>query len=413
MKNQDKIPLATLKCVLCGNTYSSDTVTYTCACSPSDGILDVNYDYEALAKNIRLSDIANSKEVGMWRYLPLLPVPAGAELPEISVGNTPLTESRFLSDKVNLRSVMIKDDSRLPSGSLKDRASAMAVVQAKAKGFDTIATASTGNAAAALACLCANFGIRAVVYVPADAPAQKLLAIRAYGARIITVNGSYDEAFERCLTDARKNGWYIRSTAYNPYMTEGKKTVAYEICEQLGWAVPNAIFVGVGDGSIIGGIHKGFKDLMSLGWTKSLPRLFGTQAEGSNYLADAWSNGRAILDGSSKPARTIADSLQAELPKDRVKAMRAVVDTEGAFVQVNDPEILLSMKDYALVGYLAEPASAAALAGLYKACNEDLLNAEDTVVLVNTGTGLKDTRSIEKMLGADAENQASQLAKIP
>lgn len=412
MNTQGMVPIGKLKCVLCGSTYDSDTTIYTCDCNPSDGFLDLDYEYASLRSTVSKADVTNSSEVGMWRYRSLLPVPAGAEIPEICVGGTPLTENRGLSDALNLRSVMIKDDSRLPSGSLKDRASAMAVVQAKARGFDTVATASTGNAAAALACLCANFGLQAVVYVPASTPAEKLLSIRAYGAHVVAVDGTYDEAFEECLNTARKNNWYIRNTAYNPYMTEGKKTVAYEICEQMNWSTPDAIFVGVGDGSIIGGIHKGFKDLLALGWIDSMPKLFGVQAEGSNYLADAWGNGNHLKDCPARPVSTIADSLQAELPKDRVKAMNAVVETEGAFVQVSDLEILQAMKTYSQAGYLTEPASAAALAGLYKANSQQQLQPKDTVVLINTGTGLKDTLSVKKMLETCPAHRTQVLSKI-
>jgi threonine synthase len=211
------------------------------------------------------------------------------------------------------------------------------------------------------------------------------------------VEGSYDQAFELCLEAAAKYGWYNRNTGYNPYMTEGKKTAAYEICEQLNWDAPDVILVSVGDGCIIGGLHKGLKDLMALGWIEKMPRLIGVQSEGSNFMAKAWENDEDVLTKRPIVADTVADSISAGLPRDRLKAMSAVRETNGAYIQVTDEAILAAIPALARgSGVFAEPAGAAAYAGLVKAVDNGLVSVDDRVVVVNTGNGLKDVQSAMK-----------------
>jgi threonine synthase len=195
-------------------------------------------------------------------------------------------------------------------------------------------------------------------------------------------------------------GWYNRNTAYNPYMTEGKKTAALEICEQLDWEVPDRVFVGVGDGCIIGGLHKGFKDLLALGWIDRLPRLMGVQAAGSAALYDAWVRNVDPLDMTPIDAHTIADSISAGLPRDRIKAMRAVVETQGAFVSVTDEEILAAVPVLARdAGVFAEPAGAAPYAGLVKVVSSGAVASDERVVVLATGNGLKDVGSAIQSVG--------------
>jgi threonine synthase len=216
----------------------------------------------------------------------------------------------------------------------------------------------------------------------------------------LAVDGTYDDAFELCLAASKKYGWYNRNTAYNPYMTEGKKTASYEICEQLAWQVPDRIFVGVGDGCIIGGLHKGFKDMLALGWIDRMPRLMGVQAAGSAALHTAWKQQTDPLEMTPIEAHTIADSISAGLPRDRIKAMRAVVETDGAFVSVTDQEILSSIPVLAQdAGVFAEPAGAAPYAGLVKALSKGTVDAGERAVVLVTGNGLKDVASAIKSIG--------------
>jgi threonine synthase len=167
--------------------------------------------------------------------------------------------------------------------------------QGAERGAKIITTASTGNAAAALSGICASVGQPNVIFVPEKAPAAKIAQLLAYGSTVMLVRGTYDDAFDLCLQAADAYGWYNRNTGFNPYMSEGKKTATLEICEQLAWNAPDRIFVSVGDGCIIGGLHKGLKDLMALGWIEKMPKLMGIQAAGSNYLAEAWANGEDVL----------------------------------------------------------------------------------------------------------------------
>lgn len=378
-----------LRCLICGTRYHCDEIEYVCPLHGNEGIVDVEYDYGLIGS--RVTPRRLRQERGMWRYRPLLPVASGSPAPPLVVGETPLVEAPRLAAMVGLGEVLIKDEGRQPTASLKDRASAMAVVKAAERGIDTITTASTGNAAAALAGLCAAADMRAVIFVPAAAPAAKLAQLTAYGAAVVLVDGTYDQAFEMSMGAAARTGWYNRNTGFNPFMTEGKKTVVFEVCEQMAWSVPDAIFVPVGDGCIIGGVHKGLRDLKALDWIDRIPRLIGVQAEGSSFLAQAWSQGENPLTKSPIDPRTIADSISAGLPRDRLKAMRAVVETSGAFVTVTDEQILAAIPEVARgCGVFGEPAAAAAWAGVRVAAETGLIGSRERVVVLNTGSGLKD-----------------------
>jgi threonine synthase len=299
-----------------------------------------------------------------------------------------------LATILGVHQLWIKDDTRQPTGSLKDRASAVAIVKAYETGAKIITTASTGNAAAALSGLCASVNQPNVIFVPASAPEAKVAQSLAFGSRILLVEGNYDDAFDLCLEAAQAYGWYNRNTAYNPYMTEGKKTVAYEILEQLEWQSPDVIFIPVGDGCIIGGVHKGLKDLIGLGWIEKIPRLIGVQASGSSSLYDAWKKGIPPTEIRLIKTNTIADSIAAGLPRDRIKAMRAIRETHGAFVVVNDEEILKAIPSLARSsGVFAEPAGAASLAGAVKAISMGLVAPNERIVILVTGSGLKDIRA--------------------
>ena len=384
-----------LRCLVCGRVYAPGEVDYVCPRHGVDGNLDVLYDYERIGASFSPVDAART--TGMWRYRPLLPVEAGAKVPPLLVGDTPQYLVPRLAATLGLRRLWVKDDGRNPTASLKDRASALAVVKAAERGAGLVTTASTGNAAAALAGLCAAAGRPCLIFVPAAAPPAKVAQLLAYGAMVLSVKGSYDQAVGLCLQGSAAHGWYNRSTGVNPYMSEGKKTVAYEICEQLGWQAPDAIFVSVGDGCIIGGVHKGLRDLLALGWIDHMPRLYGVQAAGSNYLAEAWERGEDPLTKAPIVAHTVADSISAGLPRDRLKATAAVEETDGAFVTVSDEEILAAIPVLARgSGVFAEPAAAAAWAGLVRAAGYGLVGPDDRVVVISTGSGLKDVASARR-----------------
>ena len=390
-----------LTCVICGKTYPADFAGYVCTDHGNEGILDVRYDYARIASSWAKDDLDANRNRTMWRYRPLMPIRPDAPVPPLTVGGTPMYDARPLAADLGIAKVWVKDEGRQPTASLKDRASAMAVVKAQERSAAVITTASTGNAAAALAGICASVGQRNVIFVPKTAPEAKVAQLLAYGSTVALVNGNYDAAFELCLLAAEEHGWYNRNTGFNPFMTEGKKTAGLEILEDLEWNPPDAIFVSVGDGSIIGGVHKAMKDAVGLGWIEKSPRIYGIQSAGSDYMVQAFESGEDVLTKAPISADTLADSISADLPRDRIKAMAAVTETGGAYLRVGDDEILAAVPLLARgSGVFAEPAGAAAYAGLIAAVHQGLVTATDEVVVLSTGNGLKDIAGAMKAVAA-------------
>lgn len=384
-----------LECTLCSAGYEPGPGRYTCDPCGEAGTLDVRYDYSTVGERLTPQSLAADRDPTMFRYRPLLPIAPDATPPPLTVGGTPLYPAPRLAGQLGIRSLWIKDEGRQPTASMKDRASAIAVMKAQEEGAEIITTASTGNAAAALAGIAASAGQRSVIFVPESAPEAKVAQLLAFGARVVLVAGNYNDAFELATEAVTKWGWYNRNTGVNPYVAEGKKTVALEIVEQLEFAPPDAVFVSVGDGSIIGGVHKGLKDAAALGWIDSMPRIFGIQAAGSDYMVQAFESGADIATMPAITAHTQADSISADLPRDRVKALAAVTETGGAYLRVEDDHILQSIpKIGAATGVFSEPAAAAALAGLEVATAQGLVGAADRVVVISTGSGLKDISGV-------------------
>ncbi|HEY6401080.1 MAG TPA: threonine synthase, partial [Blastocatellia bacterium] len=272
--------------------------------------------------------------------------------------------------------------------------SALAVVKAREVGASVVTTASSGNAGSALAGMCASVGMKSVIFAPVYAPAAKIAQLQIYGSKIALVEGSYDEAFDLCLEAGRRYGWYQRSTGYNPFMAEGKKTAALEISEQLNWEVPDKVFVGVGDGCIIGGMWKGFNDLNRLGLIDRLPQMIGVQAEGASAIVDAV-NGDGILRAG--PAQTVADSINVGRPRDATRAIRAIRMSNGCGVKVSDEEIIAAIGRLARsTGVFVEPAAAAAFAGFVKHCEAGAIKPDESALLTLTGAGLKDVETARR-----------------
>ncbi|MEX1311297.1 MAG: threonine synthase [Candidatus Sulfomarinibacteraceae bacterium] len=319
-----------------------------------------------------------------------LPIDDPRHLPPLPVGDTPLVEAPMLRRALGMDHLFVKDDTRNPSGSTKDRASQLVVAKALESGADTVAAASTGNAATALAAVAASAGLRAVVFVPADAPPAKLVQMLSYGAELLPVAGSYDDAFELSLAVCERYGWVNRNTAYNPFTIEGKKTAALEIAASTAPDVPDAVVVTAGDGVITAGLAKGFADLEAAGLIQRRPRLIVVQPEGSAAIAVALRSGAGQITPVTGAA-SVADSLTVEAPRNALLCLREVRATGGAGVIVSDRSILASIPRLAgHTGIFAEPAGAAALAGLEAALREGLVDRDERVVLVVTGSGLKD-----------------------
>jgi threonine synthase len=400
------------RCSLCKAEYTPDQVTYTC---PKDGgNLDVILDYEAIRRKYQPEDLTTRAEDSLWRYLPLLPVqdPGGESTPIRSAGWTPVYRLERLAKSLGLEHLWLKDESRNPTGSFKDRASAVVVSRAREISAEIVVTASTGNAGAALAGMAAAVGQKAVIFAPRSAPPAKVAQLLVYGAQVILVDGTYDQAFDLTIQTAEEFGWYCRNTGYNPFTAEGKKTAALEVWEwweeeHRTWHTPGnpldhhrplTIFIPVGDGNIISGIHKGFKDLLVLGWIERLPRLIGIQAKGSAAIANAFQAGAEQINPVS--AKTIADSISVDLPRDGIRAVRAARETGGTYILVSDKEILQAIASLGPQGIFAEPAGAAAYAGLVRAVAQEIIQPGDPVLVLSTGSGLKDVRAALKAVKA-------------
>ena len=398
-----------LRCVVCGATYAPEPGRYTCDVDGMVGCLDVIYDYELVASRLDREVLTARRDPTIWRYVELMPLMAAPDH-MVPVGGTPLVEAESLASRIGVGRVQVKDDGRQPSASLKDRASAVATAKAMEFGSEVIATASTGNAAAALAAVTASVGLPAVIFVPAAAPQAKIAQLLAYGSAVVLVDGTYGDAFDLCQAASETFGWFNRNTGVNPYVAEGKKTVSLEILEQRGWQPPDAIFVSVGDGSIIGGVAKGLRDALRLGWIDRMPQVFGIQAAGSDYLVQAFENGEDVVTKPEIEANTVADSIWAGLPRDRVKALAAVVDSGGQYLRVTDDEILAAIPTLAAsTGVFAEPAAAAAWAGAEVASRAGHLSADSDIVIISTGSGLKDVPAAMRAV-ADAGREGLRVS---
>jgi threonine synthase len=375
------------RCTQCGRTFDRDEVRYLCPdCSvdfrpgvPLPGVLEVVFDAEALHRSFNPGRPD-------WSLLCAVET---AFHPPLAVGQTPLHRAHRLGAELGLERLLIKNDALNPSGSLKDRASFLVVAEATRLGERRVVAASTGNAASALACVCASAGLEALIFVPETAPWAKLVQMRVCGARVIPVRGTYDDAFRLSLEYTAQRGGLNRNTAYHPLTIEGKKTAGLEIYAQCG--VPEAILVGTGDGVILAGIHKAFVDLRRAGLIDRLPRLVAVQAQTSDAIARYWETGTYA---DARPT-TRADSISVGCPSNAHWARRALQETNGFAVVVSDGEILEAQGRLArTTGVFAEPAAAAALAGLIRIqAGPRPFNQSAPVVLLVTGHGLKDVEA--------------------
>jgi threonine synthase len=382
-----------LVCVRCHARSDPGDDVYVCGVCGANTFVD--YDYEALGRAWRREDLDRNPERTLWRYLPLLPVSHRLEGPP--VGWTPLVEAPRLAEALGLRSLLLKDDSRNPSASFKDRASAVALSRARETGRDLVTGASTGNAASATAVLGAASGMRARIFVPRTAPRAKIAQLMTFGAEVLAVDGTYDQAFDLCLEATRRFGWYNRNTGFNPYTREGKKTVSFEICEQLDWQVPDLVVVPVGDGNILSGVWKGFREFQRLGFVDRTPRVLAVQAERSAAIVSA-ARGNGVLRPVS--GDTVADSISVSWPRDGEAAVQAIRESGGFGVTVSDDEILAAIPEVARgAGVFGEPAGVAPWAGLKAAVRQGLVDPSSRVVMLMTGHGLKDVGAAMKVAG--------------
>jgi threonine synthase len=385
-----------LRCILCGAEYSHADL-HTCPRCGPQGILDVAYDYDAVRLAWRMNHPA-SRPLTMWRYKELIPVSDSLPRPFLQIGATPVYDVPGVAAAIGAKRVLLKDDGRNPTNSFKDRASAVGVLKAMEFGFTSIACASTGNAASSLAGLSAATGLSSFIFVPERAPDPKITQLLIFGATVIRVQGSYEDAFDLCTKACDTFGWYNRNSGTNPFLVEGKKTAGLEIADQCSQNLPEWVVVSVGDGCTVGGIGKGLREMLQLGFIPRMPRLLGVQAEGARPVHDAFYSGKDLTP--TQPS-TLADSIAVGTPRNWRRAIREIRGSDGEMITVTDDEILDAMRLTArLGGVFGEPAGVAGVAGLRKAIKERIVKPEELSLVVITGNGLKDTASARRAAGA-------------
>jgi threonine synthase len=388
----------TYKCIDCGKEYSTGNAIYLCpscsvnntAIAPPKGVLKILYNYTDLRK--KFTGFNELKKKG---FIDLLPIKNVNSLPILRVGKTPLYKIGKLNGEKLSFHLHLKDDSQNPTFSFKDRASALVSAFAKEMKSYTIVTASTGNAGSSLAGICAVQGQKAIIIVPETVPVAKLTQIIMYGATIIPLKATYDQAFDLSIKVSEEFGWYNRNTAFNPLTIEGKKSVSFELIEELDFNVPDRIFVPVGDGVIISGVYKGFEDLYLLNLIDKIPVIVAVQSKGSDNLIRNLSR----KDFQIVPGNTIADSISVDIPRNFYMAQQFIQKYNGESITVSDKEIIEASSVLAKnTGLFAEPAGATAFAGLlsYKKNDKIPFNSDNIVLL--TGSGLKDLKSVRRML---------------
>lgn len=324
---------------------------------------------------------------GMWRYRDLLPLDDGPLLYPLPVGGTPLVAAPGLRRRFGLEGLWLKDETRGPTGSNKDRATAMVLEQALRAGATTVSCASTGNVAVSMAVGAAAAGLQAVIFVPKEVAESKLALMRLTGATVLKVREGYDAAMRFSRQAAKEFGWFDRNTGYNPATLEAKKTVAFEIWEQLGRQLPDVVVSPIGDGVTLSALAKGFRELVACGATDRVPRIIGVQAEGCQPVVRAWEENRPV---TAVPPNTIADGIAVGDPLSGASVLRDVRKSGGSFVAVPDAALIEAIGDLAAgAGLLAEPAGAAGTAGLKAALEAGLIQRDEQVVALVSGTLLK------------------------
>lgn len=375
-------------CTLCHRFYPYEEEMLTCPSCGEKGILDIEYDYDVISKKVSRESLTADHNNSIWRYKAFLPLEDRDFSSFLRVGWTPLYRSLRLGDELGLKALYIKDDGLNPTASFKDRASGVAVAKACELGYDTISCSSTGNAASSCAGNAARVGLKSVIFVPERAPQGKLAQMLVFGARVISVIGDYRDTFNLSKAAIDRYGWFNRNAGINPVMIEGKKTASFEIAEQLNFDPTDWVAVSVGDGCTIGGVYNGFRDLHKLGFIDRIPKILGVQSTGCSPFVDA-----ARANEPLKPAEenTLADSISVGIPRNPVKALRAVAESHGEWIAVPDEDILEAMRSMGREeGIFGEPAGVTAFAGVRRAVELGVIKSDESVTCICTGSGLKD-----------------------
>jgi len=379
-----------LRCRECGKTWGNQPRSF---CEDCFSPLEVAYDYDALKKSARRENLA-ARAFNMWRYRELLPLPEEFSAAS-AIGGTPLVRSQKLAAEWGLRNLYLKNDAVcFPSLSFKDRVVGTALAAARRFGFDTVGCSSTGNLANAVAAQAAQQGLQACVFIPADLESAKVLNTAVYGARIVRINGNYDQVNRLCAQIADRFRWGLVNVNLRPYYSEGSKTHGYEIAEQLGWKLPDNVVAPMAGGSLITKIAKAFKELVTLGWVDDKPvKFFGAQATGCSPISDGVKRNLARFE-PQKP-NTIARSLAIGNPADGPFALKLIRESGGWAEDVSDAEIVAAIQLVAeSEGIFTETAGGVTVGVAKKLIAQNRIKPDETTVVCITGNGLKTTDAI-------------------
>src|SRR5271170_2732012 len=390
MKGKAMPDLYELRCRECGKTWGNTPKSF---CEDCFSPLEVSYDYDSLKKKVRRENLAG-RTFNMWRYAELLPVPEDFAAPN-AVGGTPLVASQKLASHWGIGKLYFKNDAVcFPSLSFKDRVVGTALVAARRFGFQTVGCSSTGNLANAVAAQSAQQGFDACVFIPADLEPAKVLNTAVYGARIVRINGNYDQVNRLCSQIADRFQWGLVNVNLRPYYSEGSKTHGFEIAEQLGWRLPDNVVVPMAGGSLIRKIAKAFRELVTLGWVEPKPvKFFGAQATGCSPISTAVKRGLNRFE-PQKP-NTIARSLAIGNPADGNYAAKQILESGGWAEEISDPEIVAAIKLVAATeGIFTETAGGVTAGVAQKLIREGRIHRDETTVVSITGNGLKTTDAI-------------------
>ncbi|ABR55933.1 threonine synthase [Methanococcus aeolicus] len=374
------------KCIVCGKEYDIDEIIYTCECG---SLLEIIYDYEAIKENISKEEL-RKRRIGVWRYLEYLPVKDPKKIVSLWEGGTPLYKCDNLAKKLGLKELYVKNEGANPTGSFKDRGMTMGTTRANELGVEIIGCASTGNTSASLAAYTAKSNKKCIVLLPSGNVALgKLAQAMFYGAKVIQINGNFDDAMDMVKELALQGKIYLLNSI-NPFRLEGQKTIGFEICDQLDWEVPDRVILPVGNAGNISAIWKGFKEFKETGIIDKLPKMTGIQAEGAKPIVEAFKKGVKEIIPEEHP-ETIATAIRIGNPVNYTKAMDAIYSSNGFADSVNDEEITKAQKLLAQTeGIFVEPASAASIAGLIKLIETGVIDKNEKIVCITTGNGLKD-----------------------
>jgi threonine synthase len=410
-------PFYYVKCIGCGEEYSPEKIVYTCAIC--DDILSVEYRYQETPSN--LDKKWSKRPLSVWRYRELLPITDQSKIVTMGEGGTKLHKCQRLAEMLDLKELYAKNEGENPTGSFKDRGMTVGVTKALELGAKIVACASTGNTSASLAAYAAKAGIKCLILIPSGKVAfGKLAQAIVHGADVIQVRGNFDDALRIIMELCTDHSIYLLNSV-NPYRIEGQKTIAFEIVDQLGF-IPDKVVVPVGNAGNISAIWKGFTELHKLGMIQNLPQMIGIQAEGAAPIATAIKAGKDFIEPIAKP-ETLATAIRIGAPVSWKKALRAIKDSKGFAETVSDREIIEAQRLLASQeGLFVEPASAASIAGLKKLVAAGKISADEKIVCITTGHGLKDPqvimekypkpievdadlKSIEKLLGLKTVSQ--------